>query len=60
MIPLLVGRGAAEVSVFEPVAVAFEREHFGVVDEVVDHGGCDDAVAEDGAVPMVSVGWSSG
>ena len=42
------GRGdAAEVAVFEPVAVAFEGDDFGVVDEAVDHGGGDDVVAED-------------
>ena len=42
------GRGdAAEVSVFEPVAVAFEGDDLGVVDEPVDHGGGDDVVAED-------------
>ena len=41
------GRGdAAEVSVFEPVGVAFEGDDFGVVDEAVDHGGGDDVVAE--------------
>src|SRR5450631_3542528 len=33
------GRGdAAEVSVFEPVAVSFEGDDVGVVDEPVDHG----------------------
>ena len=45
----VVGRGggdAAEVSVFEAVAVPFEGDDFGVVDEPVDHGGCDDVVAE--------------
>ena len=45
-----VGRGggdAAEVSVFEAVALALEGDHFGVVDESVDHGGGDDVVAED-------------
>jgi hypothetical protein len=41
------GRGdAAEVSVFEAVAVSFEGDDFGVVDEAVDHGG-GDVVAED-------------
>jgi len=39
--------GAPEVAVFEAVAVAFEAEDFGVVDEPVDHGGGDDLVAED-------------
>ena len=45
-----VGRGggdAAEVSVFESVAVAFEGDDFGVVDQSVDHGGGHDVVAED-------------
>ena len=37
---------SAEVSVFEPVGVAFEGDDFGVVDESVDHGGGDDVVAE--------------
>ena len=41
------GGGAAEVAVFEAVAVAFEAEDFGVVDEAVDHGGGGDVVAED-------------
>ena len=41
------GRRAGEVAVFEAVAVAFEREDFGVVDEPVDHRGGDDLVAED-------------
>src|SRR3954447_13678238 len=39
--------GAGEVAVFEAVAVAFEGEDLGVVDEPVDHGGGDDVVAED-------------
>jgi hypothetical protein len=38
---------AAEVAVFEPLAVAFEGDDFGMVDEPVDHGGCADLVAED-------------
>ena len=38
---------AAEVSVFEAVAVAFEGDDFGVVDEPVNHGSGDDFVAED-------------
>ena len=42
-----VGEDAAEVSVFEPVGVAFEGDDFGVVDEPVDHGRGDDLVAED-------------
>ena len=37
----------AEVSVFEAVGVSAEVDDFGVVDEAVDHGGCDDVVAED-------------
>src|SRR4051794_36068425 len=41
------GWGAAEVAVFEAVAVAFEGDDFGVVDEAVDHGCGDDVVAED-------------
>ncbi len=41
-----VGAGS-EVAVFEAVAVAFERDDFGVVDEPVDHRGGDDVVAED-------------
>ena len=45
---VLVGCGdAAEVAVFEPVAVALEGDDLGVVDEPVDHGGGDDVVAED-------------
>ena len=39
--------GSGEVAVFEAVAVAFEREDLGVVDEPVDHRGGDDVVAED-------------
>jgi hypothetical protein len=46
------GRGvAAEVSVFEAVAVAFEGDDFGVVDEAVDHGGGDHVVTEHLAPP---------
>ncbi len=41
------GWAAAEVAVAEAVAVAPEAEDFGVVDEPVDHRGCDDLVAED-------------
>ena len=44
---VLLGRGPAEVAVFEPVAVALQRDHFGVVDEAVDHRRGDDVVAED-------------
>jgi hypothetical protein len=41
------GRGdAAEVSVLEPVAVSFQGDDVGVVDEAVDHGGGDGVVAE--------------
>jgi hypothetical protein len=36
----------AEVAVLEPVAVSLEGDDFGVVDEVVDHGG-GHVVAED-------------
>ena len=36
-----------EVAVFESVAVAFEGDDFGVVDEPVDHGGGDGGVTED-------------
>ncbi len=38
---------AAEVAVLEPVGIAFEGDHLGVVDEAVDHGGGDHVVAED-------------
>jgi hypothetical protein len=42
------GRGcAAQVAVFESVAVALEADDLGVVDESVDHRGGDDVVAED-------------
>jgi hypothetical protein len=45
---LVFGRcDAAEVTVFEAVAVAFEAEDFGVVNEPVDHRGGGDLVAED-------------
>jgi hypothetical protein len=40
-------RHAAEVADLEPVGVAFEGEDVWVLDEPVDHGGGDDAVAED-------------
>ena len=36
-----------EVLVAEAVAVAFEGDDLGVVEEPVDHGGGDDVVAED-------------
>ena len=41
------GRPWLEVFVAQAVAVAFEGDDFGVVDEPVDHGGSDDVVAED-------------
>jgi hypothetical protein len=41
------GWGSSDVAVFEAVAVAFEGDDCGVVDEVIDHGGGDDLVAED-------------
>jgi hypothetical protein len=39
---LVTGRGLG----FESGAVAFEGDHFGVVDEAVDHGCGDDVVSE--------------
>ena len=39
--------GGSEVGVFEAVAVAFEADEFGVVDESVDHRGGGRVVAED-------------
>lgn len=39
--------GEGQFRVLEPVAVAFERDDFGVVDDAVDHGGGDGVVAED-------------
>jgi hypothetical protein len=42
----VVGGHPPEVAVFEPVAVAFEADDLGVVDEAVDHGGGHDGVAE--------------
>src|SRR5947209_6708741 len=41
------GGDAAQVTVLEPVGVAFEGDDFGVVDEAVDHGRGYDVVAED-------------
>src|SRR3954464_1303327 len=41
------GGDAAQVTVLEPVGVAFEGDHVGVVDQAVDHGGGYDVVAED-------------
>lgn len=49
MVSLVVGRDggdAAEVSVFDAVAVSFECDDFGVVHESVDHGRGYDVVAE--------------
>ncbi len=43
----MVGGGAAEIAAEESVALAFEGDDFGVVDEPVDHGCCDDVVSED-------------
>ncbi len=48
-------RGAAEVSVLEPVGVAFEGDDLGVVDEPVDHRGGDDVVSED--LAPANRGW---
>ena len=45
-------RCAGEVAVFEAVAVAFEREDFGVVNEAVDHRRGGDVVAEDLSQPL--------
>jgi hypothetical protein len=42
----VVGGHPPEVAVFESVAVAFQRDDFGVVDEPVDHGGGDGVVTE--------------
>jgi hypothetical protein len=51
------GRGdTAEVSVFEPVGVAFEGDDLGVMDEPVDHGGGDHVVAEGLAPPACRAG----
>jgi hypothetical protein len=43
----LAGGAGAEVAVFEAVAVAFEADQLGVVDEPVDHRDGDGVVAED-------------
>src|SRR5258708_22014062 len=40
------GGDAAQVTVLEPVGIAFERDYLGVVDEPVDHRGGDHVVAE--------------
>ena len=54
----VVGGHPPEVAVFESVAVAFQRDDFGVVDEAVDHGGGDGVVAE-GLTPSAErfVAW---
>ena len=39
--------GKGQLGVLEPVAVAFEGQDVGVVDDAVDHGGGDGVVAED-------------
>ncbi len=44
---VVVGGDPPEVAVFESVAVAFEGDDFGVVDEAVDHGVGDDGLAAD-------------
>jgi hypothetical protein len=43
--------GVRPTSRVQSVAVAFEGDDFGVVDEAVDHGCCDDVVAEDFTSP---------
>jgi hypothetical protein len=43
----VLGLSGSEVVVLEAVAVALQREDFGVVDESVDHGGGGGVVAED-------------
>jgi hypothetical protein len=39
-------RNPAQVAVLESVAVSFERDDLGMVDEAVDHGGGDHVIAE--------------
>jgi hypothetical protein len=52
------GGGGPEVVVAQPVAVAFEGEDVGVVDEAVDHGRGDDVVAEAQAAKLgLEVPW---
>ena len=51
------GRRSGEVAVFEAVAVAFEGEDLGVVDEPVDHRGGGDFVAEDLAPSRRTACW---
>ena len=46
---------AAQIAVFEPVAVSLQGDDVGVVHEAVDHGGGDGVVAEDLA-PAIR-GW---
>jgi hypothetical protein len=43
----VVSGGAGEVAIAQAGGIAFERDDLGVVDEVVDHRGGDDVVAED-------------
>jgi len=52
---IVAGWDAAQVAVLEPVAVAFEADDLGMVDQPVDHRGSDDVVAEDLAPP--NRGW---
>jgi hypothetical protein len=47
MLPRWWLRGAAQVAVAQPVAVALEADDLGVVDQPVDHGRGDHVVAED-------------
>ena len=59
---LVLGGGcgdAAEVSVFDAVAVSFECDDFGVVHETVDHGRSDNIVAEDLAPSDRTACWRS-
>src|SRR5215207_5177047 len=42
----VVGGHSPEVAVLQSIAVSFEGDDSGVVDEPVDHGGGDDEVAE--------------
>ena len=48
---LLFFAGKCRLCVFESVAVAFQGDHFGVVNDPVDHGGSDRVVAEDFSPP---------
>ena len=47
MVPRWWLRGRGQVAVLEPVALAFEADDLGVVDQAVDHGRGDHVVAED-------------